>query len=56
VLARQLRDAGTTAKRSLSIALTAGAAMEGALLLCRAASSNAPLETTARELRRLVEQ
>jgi AcrR family transcriptional regulator len=55
-LARQLRDAGISAKASLSIALTAVAAMEGALLLCRAARSSAPLETTARELRRLVEQ
>ena len=56
VLAGQLRDAGISAKRSLSIALTAVAAMEGALLLCRAARSSTPLETTARELRRLAKQ
>ena len=56
VLARKLKDAGMSAERSVSIALTAVAAMEGALLLCRAARSSAPLETTARELRRLVEQ
>ena len=56
VLARQLRDAGVSTRRSHSIALTAVAAMEGALLLCRAARSSTPLETTARELRHLVEQ
>jgi AcrR family transcriptional regulator len=56
VLARQLKDAGVSAERSVPIALTAVAAMEGALLLCRAARSSTPLETTADELRRLVEQ
>jgi hypothetical protein len=56
VLARQLQDAGISAERSASLAVTALAAMEGALLLCRAKGSSAPLETTARELRRLVEQ
>jgi AcrR family transcriptional regulator len=56
VLARQLQNAGTSPKRSVSIAVTAVAAMEGALLLCRAARSSRPLETTARELRRLVSQ
>jgi AcrR family transcriptional regulator len=55
-LARQLRGAGIPANRSRSIALTAIAAMEGALLLCRAARTSDPLETAARELRRLVEQ
>jgi AcrR family transcriptional regulator len=56
VLARQLQNAGISPKRSVSIAVTALAAMEGALLLCRAAGDSTPLETTARELQRLAAQ
>lgn len=53
-LASQLQAAGAPAPRCRPIATTALAAMEGALILCRAERSSAPLEATARELMNLL--
>lgn len=53
-LARQLRAAGLPADRCGPVATTALAAMEGALILCRAERSIQPLEATARELMNLL--
>jgi TetR/AcrR family transcriptional repressor of lmrAB and yxaGH operons len=53
-LAGQLRAAGMPAHRCGPVATTALAAMEGALLLCRAERSTQPLEATARELMNLL--
>jgi TetR/AcrR family transcriptional regulator, lmrAB and yxaGH operons repressor len=50
LLAAQLRSAGVPAGRAGPIATTALAAMEGALILCRAERSSAPLEAAAGEL------
>jgi AcrR family transcriptional regulator len=54
LLASQLRAAGLPAARSRSVATAALAAMEGALILCRAERSVEPLEVVAGQLRRLV--
>jgi len=54
LLAAQLRSAGVPAARSGPIATTALAAMEGALILCRAERSSAPLEAAAGELMNLL--
>jgi TetR/AcrR family transcriptional regulator, lmrAB and yxaGH operons repressor len=54
LLAGQLQAAGVPAHRAAPIATTALAAMEGALLLCRAERSSQPLEATARELMNLL--
>ncbi len=53
-LADKLREAGLTADRCGPVATTALAAMEGALILCRAERSIEPLEATARELMNLL--
>jgi len=54
LLASQLQAAGVPAHRAAPIATTALAAMEGALLLCRAERSSLPLEATAQELMNLL--
>jgi AcrR family transcriptional regulator len=53
-LAAQLQAAGLPAHRAGPIATTALAAMEGALILCRAEGSSQPLEATAQELMNLL--
>ena len=53
-LAEQLAAVGVPAARARSIAVTALAAMEGALILCRAERSGEPLERVAEELLRLL--
>jgi AcrR family transcriptional regulator len=54
VLAEQLGDSGIPTDRAVSIATTALATMEGALILCRAEGSGDALELTAKELARLL--
>ena len=54
LLASQLQAAGVPGYRAGSITTTTLAAMEGALILCRAERSSEPLETTAQELMRLL--
>jgi len=54
LLAERLQAAGVPAHRAGPIATTTLAAMEGALLLCRAERSGQPLETVAQELMNLV--
>jgi TetR/AcrR family transcriptional regulator, lmrAB and yxaGH operons repressor len=54
LLASQLEAAGVPAHRAGPIATTSLAAMEGALILCRAERSSEPLETTAQELMKLL--
>jgi TetR/AcrR family transcriptional regulator, lmrAB and yxaGH operons repressor len=54
LLAGKLRDTGVPAHRAWPIATATLAAMEGALILCRAERSSQPLETTAEELMRLL--
>ena len=54
LLASQLQAAGVPGHRAGSIATTTLAAMEGALILCRAERSSQPLETTAQELMKLL--
>ena len=54
LLASQLQAAGVPAHRAGPIATTSLAAMEGALILCRAERSSEPLETTAQELMKLL--
>jgi AcrR family transcriptional regulator len=53
LLSEQLHGTGLTAARARSLAVASLAAMEGALILCRAERSVAPLDTVAAELRRL---
>jgi TetR/AcrR family transcriptional repressor of lmrAB and yxaGH operons len=53
-LADKLQAAGLPADRCGPVATTALAAMEGALILCRAERSIQPLEATARELMNLL--
>jgi hypothetical protein len=53
-LARQLKSVGVPAKRATSVAVVAVAAMEGALILCRAEGAVKPLETIAAELHRML--
>ena len=54
LLASQLRAAGMPAGRSRSAAVAALAAMEGALILCRAERGVGPLEIVAGQLKHLV--
>jgi AcrR family transcriptional regulator len=54
LLAEQLEAAGIPKGRASAIALATLAAMEGALILCRAEGGVGPLETVAAELKRLV--
>lgn len=54
LLASQLQAAGVPRHRAGPIATTSLAAMEGALILCRAERSSQPLETTAQELMKLL--
>jgi TetR/AcrR family transcriptional regulator, lmrAB and yxaGH operons repressor len=54
LLTGQLETAGVPAHRARPIATTALAAMEGALILCRAERSSQPLEATAQELMNLL--
>ena len=53
-LAEQLERAGLARARAAAIATTTIATMEGALILCRAAESAAPLLTAADQLLQLV--
>jgi AcrR family transcriptional regulator len=53
VLAEQFEQSGLPTARAQALATTTLAAMEGALILCRAARDTAPLETVANELRLL---
>jgi TetR/AcrR family transcriptional repressor of lmrAB and yxaGH operons len=53
-LAARLRTAGLDAERASSVASLSVAAMEGALILCRAEGNAEPLEAVAREIGRLV--
>jgi AcrR family transcriptional regulator len=55
LVAGQLTSSGIPGPRAASIALATLAAMEGALILCRAEGDVAPLEAVAGELLRLVE-
>ena len=54
VLADQLKAVGVPSDRAASIALSAVAGMEGALILCRAEGNAKPLEIVAEELMRLL--
>jgi len=54
LLAGQLQETGVPAHRAGPIATATLAAMEGALILCRAERSSQPLETTAQELMNLL--
>ncbi|HUL27099.1 MAG TPA: TetR/AcrR family transcriptional regulator [Streptosporangiaceae bacterium] len=54
LLAGQLEVAGVPAHRAGPIATASLAAMEGALILCRAERSSQPLEATAQELMNLL--
>ena len=54
LLAGQLEAAGIAPSRAASLGLATVAAMEGALILCRAERSSAPLDTVAEELMRLL--
>jgi len=54
LLGKQLGSVGVPARRASRIAVATVAGMEGALILCRAEGSSAPLETVAAELRRLL--
>jgi AcrR family transcriptional regulator len=54
LLASQLEGVGISAPRANTIALTALAGMEGALILCRAEGNSGPLEAIVEELMRLL--
>jgi TetR/AcrR family transcriptional regulator, lmrAB and yxaGH operons repressor len=54
LLAAKLQEAGVPAHRARPIATASLAAMEGALILCRAERSSQPLEATAQELMNLL--
>jgi len=54
LLTEQLRAAGLPVDRCHPVALTTLAAMEGALILCRAEGGPGPLDTVAEELLRLL--
>lgn len=54
LLAEQLQAAGVPAHRAGPIATTSLAAMEGALILCRAEGSSQALEVTSQELMNLL--
>jgi AcrR family transcriptional regulator len=54
LLQDQLETAGVARERAASLSLTALACMEGALILCRAEESTAPLESVSGELARLL--
>ncbi len=54
LLRKQLGSVGVPAHRASRIAVSTVAGMEGALILCRAEGSSAPLETVAAELKRLL--
>ena len=53
LLSRQLTRAGLPPQRARSLAVTALASVEGALILCRAENSVAPLDAVALHLREL---
>ncbi|HEY8871098.1 MAG TPA: TetR/AcrR family transcriptional regulator [Candidatus Limnocylindrales bacterium] len=53
-LTSQLQAVGVPAARAAPIATATVAAMEGALILCRAEGGSGPLETVAEELMRLL--
>jgi AcrR family transcriptional regulator len=54
LLTEQLRATGVPGRRASAIAVATVAGMEGALILCRAEGSSAPLETVAAELKSLL--
>jgi TetR/AcrR family transcriptional regulator, lmrAB and yxaGH operons repressor len=53
LIARQLEGVGMTPPRARSLAVTTLASVEGALILCRAEGSVAPLDTVVGQLRQL---
>jgi AcrR family transcriptional regulator len=53
-VAARLEAVGVSPQRAASIAVTALAGMEGALILCRAEGNSEPLEAVAEELMRLL--
>jgi TetR/AcrR family transcriptional regulator, lmrAB and yxaGH operons repressor len=53
-LAEQLEAAGVASQRATPIAVATLAAMEGALILCRAEGNVKPLDAVAKELMRLL--
>ena len=54
LLAEQLKAVGVPVQRAMPIAVSTLAAMEGALILCRAEGNGRPLDTVAQELMRLL--
>ncbi|OLC09761.1 MAG: hypothetical protein AUH39_03860 [Chloroflexi bacterium 13_1_40CM_67_9] len=54
LLTEQLAAVGVSGRRASRVAVAVVAGMEGALILCRAEGSSAPLETVAAELKRLL--
>jgi AcrR family transcriptional regulator len=54
LLSEQLAAVGVPARRASRIAVATVAGMEGALILCRAEGSSAPLEIVAAEIKRLL--
>jgi TetR/AcrR family transcriptional repressor of lmrAB and yxaGH operons len=56
LIREQLEAAGVPSVRAASIAVATVAGMEGALILCRAEGSSAPLDMVADELMRLLPQ
>ena len=54
LLTGQLAAVGVPGRRASRVAVAVVAGMEGALILCRAEGSSAPLETVAAELKRLL--
>src|SRR6266699_3433146 len=54
LLTEQLATVGVPGRRASRVAVAVVAGMEGALILCRAEGSSAPLETVATELKRLL--
>lgn len=54
VLAERLEATGVSAPRARSLATTALAGMEGALILCRAEGNSGPLDSVAEELMHLL--
>lgn len=56
LLREQLEATGVPSTRAAPIAVATVAGMEGALILCRAEGSSAPLDTVAEELMRLLPQ
>ncbi|WP_205878571.1 TetR/AcrR family transcriptional regulator [Mycobacterium camsae] len=56
LIAERLREEGVAVEEAAALATTIVAAVEGAVILCRATRSTDPLDRTARVLDRLVDQ